>query len=67
MEGEGVINYTITLTVIKKTINKIINVEDWRNRKFLFENLSNIFLHEHFQVTVAKPLRQFYHPLILGT
>ena len=33
---------------------------------FLFTNLSKIFLQEHFQVTAAKPLRQFYHSLILA-
>ena len=33
---------------------------------FLFTNLSKIFLQEHFRVTAAKPLRQFYHSLILA-
>ena len=33
---------------------------------FLFTNLSDIFLQKHFQVTAAKPLKQFYHSLILG-
>ena len=34
---------------------------------FLFMILSNIFLLEHFRVTVAKPLKHLYQPLILGT
>ena len=33
----------------------------------LFMILSNIFLLEHFRVTVAKPLKHLYQPLILGT
>ena len=33
---------------------------------FLFTNLSNISLQQHFRVTTAKPLKQLYHPLILG-
>ena len=32
---------------------------------FLFKNLSNILLQEHFRATAARPLKQFYHPLIL--
>ena len=32
---------------------------------FLFTNLSNIFLQEHFRVTAAKPLKQLYDRLIL--
>ena len=33
---------------------------------FLFTNLSNIFLQDHFRLTAAKPLKQFYHSLILA-
>ena len=33
---------------------------------FLFTNLNNIFLKEHFRVTTAKPQQQFYHYLILA-
>ena len=35
---------------------------------FLFTNLSNTCLQEHLGdwVTAAKPLKQLYHPLILG-
>ena len=29
-------------------------------------NLSNIFLQVYFRLTNAKPLKQLYHPLILG-
>ena len=32
----------------------------------LHANLSNIFLQEHIQVTPANPLKQLYHPVILG-
>ena len=32
----------------------------------LFTNLSNILLQEHFWVTAAKPLKQFYVSLILA-
>ena len=53
--------------VINKMINKTFNVEDLRNRMFLFANLSNVFLQEQFRVTVVETLRQLYHPLILGT
>ena len=53
--------------VTNKMINKIFNVEDLRNRMFLFANLSNVFLQEHFRVTAVKTSRQLYHPLILGT
>ena len=54
------------MVIFKKMINRIINVEDWRNRMFLFMNLSNIFLQEHLIVTAAKPLKQFYYHLVLG-
>ena len=33
---------------------------------FLFTKLSNIFLKENFWVTADEPLKQLYHPLILG-
>ena len=34
---------------------------------FVYEfKLSNLFLQEHFPVTAAKPLKQLYHPLMLG-
>ena len=31
---------------------------------FLFTNLGNIFLQEHFEVAAAKPLKHLYQPLI---
>ena len=33
---------------------------------FFFTNLGKIFIREHHRLAAAKPLKQFYHPLISG-
>ena len=45
-----------------KWLTRLYTAEDWRNRLFLFTNLSYIFLREPFRVTAAKLLKQLHHP-----